>query len=488
MNALLSNLTASMNVHRTVMLTAAAALLVLSGCSANERSTIPGGIVDEGEDGEPGGEGEGNPGGEIDTSEPEALEVVDFGETSGMTLAQVGHAKDMTNNPDMSRYVDISAVLQLNGAGDVADDDLSLAKLDDSGAESAVEVDVVRSYDGGTAWIMPKSLLAPGSRYKLHVTKGAATETQAFRTQIDVGEIEAGGDSMMMNGVAAGLHLRPTGAVHPSEAGVGEAFLSSLGLLLAAGGASVNVEGTDSLQGSVELAGFLSDDVDMDGSPDREDLAAGTLMLTGEAHGHYVRLHAKVADEVALTVTGRLRAFDSGWRLMGGAAVVNTTCDMFPSEAGQAACDGDDLVVISSLKGETIYLSDLKVADKALMTGEGDARNAVVELSKPRWVADKDATADAIDLSGTVRAQVLTGGEVALDSMDGAELIATPECGDDGCFVHRVGLVVGGDALPAGVVTLRVTLGLQSAEVQVVEPEPEVDEAPGGDAGGDDAE
>jgi hypothetical protein len=169
-----------------------------------------------------------------------------------------------------------------------------------------------------------------------------------------------------------------------------------------------------------------------------------------------------------MTVTGRLRSFESGWRLMGGAAMVHAPCAVFPSDAGQAACDGDDLVVVAPLKGETVYLSDLHVADKAMLSGEGAARTAVVELTKPRWVPGKDITADNIDLSSGVRAQLLTGGEVAVDSMDvGADLVAGVECNDEGCFLHRVGVVIGDAELPAGVVTLKVTLGLRSAEVGV---------------------
>lgn len=445
---------------------------MLLGCQASERTTIPGGVVDEEPDG--GNPGGGNPGGDIDTSEPEALEVVDFGETSGMSLAQVGHAEDMTNNPAMSRYVEIASVLQLTGAGGVEDGKIALSKLDDSGAETAVDADVIRSYDGGTAWILPKALLSPGTRYKLHVTKGAATETQAFRAQVDVGDIEAG-KAVMLDGVTAALHLRAGAAVHPPAEGVGSAFVDALGLLLAAGEASVTLDGTSDPTGSVELSGFLSDDLDMDGAPDHEDLTAGTMLLTGQAHGHYVRLQALRDGAAILTVTGRLRAFDDGWRLMGGAALVNSSCDMFPSSEGQAACGGDSLVVVAPVKGETVYLSGLKVAAKARITGEGDDRAVLVDLAKPRWVADKGASAEALDLTDTVHAQVLAGGEVAVDSMDGAELVAQPQCGDDGCFLHSVGVVIGADALPAGVVTLKVTLGLQSAEVPAVQ-------------GGDDAE
>ncbi len=468
MNALASNLN---RIATTFVLSAA---LTAMGCAGQERTTIPGGLEEPGPDADDGGDGDG---GAIDESDPEALEVADFADGSGMSLAQVGHPGDMTNDPSLSRYVDIGGLLQLTGVGGVDDSKLTLDQLADDGTASPVDVDIVRSYDNATAWVLPKSLLMPGTRYKLHVTDGGTTNTQAFRTQLDVGAIEAG-QGMMPEGVTAALHLRPTAAAHPATEGVGEAFLDSLGLLLAAGGAAVQVEETDALKGSVELAGFLSDDVDMDGAPDREDLAAGMLMLTGEAHGHYVRLQAKLADAVVLTVTGRLRAFDSGWRLMGGAVVVDAACDLFPSHQAQAACDDDKLVGVAPLKGETVYLSGLAVAAEATWTGEGAERTAVVELTKPRWVGGKDMTADQIDLSGAVRAEVLVGELVKLDSMDGAELVAEAECGEEGCFLHHVGLVVGDADLSGGLVGLRVTLGLQHAQVRVSEPEAMPDPEP----------
>ena len=462
--------TVASNLTRIAPCSLLAAALTALGCAGQERTTIPGGVAEPDpvvDIGEPVGGG-------IDTSAPEALEVVDFAADSNLALAQIGHPGSMTRDPSLSRYVDIAGVLQLTGVGGVNDSDIALDELADDGSATGVAIDIVRSYDNATAWILPRALLTPGVRHKLHVTAGTITGTQAFRTQMDVGAIEAGA-GVALGGVTAALHLRATGAVHPVTQGVGEAFLDSLGLLLAAGGAQVQVEANNALKGAVEVTSFLSNDFDMDGAPDSEDLATGMLQLTGQVHGHYVWLQAKVGDEVVLTVTGRLRLFDDGtWRLMGGAAVVDAACDLFPSAEAQAACDGDRLAVVSQLKGETVYLSGLQVAAEASWSGQGEGRMAVVELTKPRWVGGKDLTADQIDLSGGVRAEVLVGELVHLDSMAGAALVAEAVCGQEGCFLNRVGLVVGDEDLSGGLPHLRVTIGLQQAQVRILDEEPEV--------------
>ncbi len=439
--------------------------LAAFGCDASSRSTIPGGsAADLGDDGQGGDPGAGEGG--IGIGEPENLEAVDFVEGSNLSVSQVGLGGAMTNNLEISRYVDVGGVFQLDGVKGVPNANITLSSLDEDSSEKAVDLDIVRSYDDATAWLMPKSLLMPGQRYKLHVLKGDQTHSQAFQTNPGVGELEAAID--VTGAVGAALHLRAGAAVHP-EGDAGAAFLNALGLVAGADGQPVTVDPSDSLRGSLSLQGFLADDLDMDGRLDQEDLASGLIPLVGEVHGNYVRLTGEFGAGATLTVTGRLRRFDDGlWRLQGGAAVLEASCDTFTMEEAKAACNGAQLVIVATLKGETIYLNPLSLAKEAVLTGEGAETTATVELLKPRWVAGEGVNADDIDLSGAVHVTVLAAGEPAGDTMDASEKLVTEiECGDMGCHLTRVGMVIG-DAMPAGVVTMQIQLGLQGVEVPVV--------------------
>lgn len=447
-------------------------LLVAGACDSGQRATIPG-AEDAGAGAPAGGAGDGAGGGgsvgELGGGAAE-LEVADFPEASGLTLAQVGLGTALTRHPEMYNYVDIGGVFEVSGlSGPLADDAFKLAALDEAGAETEVDIEVVHAYDDGRVFIVPGRLLAAGARHKLHVTTAGGTLTQGFRTNVGVGEPEVADAPAMAGDVAAALHLRARQAFHPA-ADKGAAFIDALSLLAGATGGVVQMDSGSTTRGTVSLAGFRGEDLDGDGAPDAEDLSFPMVSLRGEVVGLYVRLQGVLADgEPILTVTGRLSRYDDGaWQMTGGVAVFDAPCDVFASvAAAQDACDdaGGRLTVVASLKGETAYLARLSVSLEGALSGEGADRVATVALTKPRLVAAKAEDVEKLDLSGAVSVALIANGDTAANTTEAADSLVTEvQCGDGGCLLSGVGIRVG-DTLPPGVLALRARVGLLTAEV-----------------------
>ncbi len=436
-------------------------LWLVAACDAGERSTIPG-YTPPADEGDEGGE-----------APDDTPAVYDFHADSGLTLSLVTSADPISlTTPDTSEHVAITAVFELNGAEGLTEADLHLVEVSDLELERPIAIDVIRAYDGATAWLVPEALLEPGRRHRVHVDRGDTRHSQEFRSTGDLGRVVGAATTLQADASPGILRLTAAAAAHPSPADRTDALFNGLGVVASAGPAAVTLDRGSGMRGEVELVGFFADETNGDDKPDREDLAAGPLTMSGRVNGLNTRLRGRIGESEFLTLSGRLTRYEDGaWSLQGGVAIIDAPCGLRDGVEAQEVCDGERLRVVTPVTGDTIYFSPLDLADQGTFQGQGSERRVVVGLTTP-WPLNATASdGDELDLSGSVRAVLLLGGEPGFDSRTSGEaspdLIAQTRCDDAGCALTEVGIRIGEAALPPGIATLRVEVGLRSATVPV---------------------